>query len=360
MRWIYANRSWTTLNPRGPFPHCEENGYDWCQDLYFDLGNSTVRKKINEYIRSIVLSSSWDGIFFDWASGTFIEEEAYLPLLDLFRRKHPHENYLRAVVKTYRELRNFLNREKIIVTNQGFRNPDVLKWVDYDMTESYGTGCEYFGRVINVEGMGPVEVPQTVYYPVSNNYFSGSLQDSLYYLDYLWKLLVRFKDGRLKNFIYMNYAAPLFRETNPGVYRPYQPKNAIFYGYALAKLRNFVSYTEIPFLRKLEQTDLYFYDLGKPLGDLYFPINGGYVRYYKNGFVIVGEWDRVEKIVLSSPYLLEGSPVYDLYDEKWIGRVKNSSVTLTIFPDRDPLTGRMAPVGRVFFYPGSKLFRKYP
>ncbi len=353
MQWAYTNRNFATLNPDGPFPHCEESGYDWCQDYYFDFGNDRVRRRFVNYLMEILAKGLYDGIFFDWASGVFINEEIYSPMRVTFRLRHPETSYLRAVAETYRLLRHRVN-DGLIVTNQGFRNPAVLTFVDYDMTESYGTGSEYFGKVLRVEGRGVVSIPQTVYYPVSPDPLKGSLKDTLFYLDYLWNLKLK-AGGRFKNFIYMNYAAPEFREVSPGLYRATFPKGAIFFGYSVAKLRGFISYTEIPFDRSLEKTDLYFYDLGKPRGDSYEKVKGGFVRYYTGGLVVVGEWERPVNLCLNSPFLREKALVYDLYRKTWAGRVKNHSICVRIEPEPDNLRGKSAPSGRVFLYPSGSL-----
>jgi len=51
--WLYRNRDWASLNPEGPFPHCEEMGYDWCQDYYFDYGeDGVVAKKADAVARA--------------------------------------------------------------------------------------------------------------------------------------------------------------------------------------------------------------------------------------------------------------------------------------------------------------------
>ncbi len=358
MRWVYENRYTASLNPDGPFPHCQESGYEWCQDFYFDFANPEVIRKKTEFLLGIKRKHGYDGVFFDWASGVFILEPEFQPMLFNFMERH-RGSYLRAVGRFYENLKK-TEKDIFIFTNQGFRNPEnVLPWADYDMSESYATDSEYMGRVLDVEGKGPVDVPDTIYYPVSEDYLNGSIEDSIYYLDYLYGIWKRARKNGFKTFFYMNYAAPFFVKTKEGKYRPMLPRNAIFYGYCLAKLRNFPSYTEVPFERRLEETDLYFYDLGTPLGEDYEKIPGGYVRYFTHGFVVVGQWDGPSRITLESPFLLEKSPVYDLYREGWTGTVKGGRITILIVPERDPFTGRMAPAGRAFLYPSSRLFRKF-
>lgn len=71
-------------------------------------------------------------------------------------------------------------------------------------------------------------MPQTVYYPVSESEFTGSLNDTLYYLNYLAELRNEYGGEHFKKTVYMNYAAPEFvfagRENGHDVYRPAIPK----------------------------------------------------------------------------------------------------------------------------------------
>ena len=72
------------------------------------------------------------------------------------------------------------------------------------MTDSYMTTDDYSGRIIYVENYRWVEIPQTVYYPTSNNEFTGSLDDTIYYLS---DLRNKYGGGHLKKMVYMNYTA---------------------------------------------------------------------------------------------------------------------------------------------------------
>lgn len=348
IRWVYKNRTSVSLNPNGPFPMCAaENGT--CKDYYFDFGNEKVVFKKADFINRFAQENGYGGVFFDWASGTFINEPEYKEMKGNFSKRHPKSSYIRSIGNFYRLMKD---KNITIITNQGFRNAEnVLPFTDYDMTESYGTGTAYTGKTLYVKGIGRTEVPQTVYFPVSEDYRKGSLKDTIYYLNYLRDLREKYKNGSLKNFIYMNYAAPIFVPCGNDTFRATEPKNAIFYNYALAKLCNFVCYTEVPFDHALERDNVYFYDLGKPLGKSYQKINGGYVRYYENGFVVLGNWQKKTKIVLHSQNIKSYSPLYDLFEKKWIRPSGYFSASITISPEKDELTGKFAPAGRVFLYP---------
>ena len=353
MEWVYENRYEVTLNPDGPFPHCEENGYDW-REYYFDFARDEMVNHRVGYIVNGLKSAGYDGIFFDWGNGLFLEEEGYETINATYNSRHPGIPYSQAAANFLAELRDAYPG-LVMENNQGFREAEYyLPVLDYDMTESYVTSDGYYGKKLYVEGYGLTEVPQTVYYPVSDSEFTGSLNDTLYYLNYLAELRNEYGGEHFKKTVYMNYAAPEFvfagRENGHDVYRPAIPKNAIYFGYAVAKLVNQISYTEVPWNHTCERCDVYFYDLGEPLGSNYEKVDGGYVRYYSNGFVVAGEWKNEADITLHLSYILSNSDVYDALEGKWI-KTGNGEVTIAIKPEMDNLTGRASPSGRVFIYP---------
>ncbi len=343
--WLYQNRDWASLNPEGPFPHCKEMGYDWCQDYYFDYGEGqVVAKKADAVARA---AADWDGVFFDWGPGVFIEEPAYEGMRRTFEERHPGRTYLEAVGAFYAALRE--RGPGLVASNQGFRNAaHVLPHVDLDMTESYAVGEEYLGRRLNLAGRGEVEVPDTIYYPVSEDYRTGRLSDTLEWLDWLAGLARGHAGERFLGYVYMNYAAPRFVPNGDGSYRAETPKNAILFGYAVPRLLGFFGYTEVGFDRRLERLPVYQADLGEPLGEGYERQAGVYVRFYRRGLVLVGELEGPTELVLRSPAIRAGL-LYDFYDERWIP-ASEGRLSLRLVPEPDPVTGRAAPVGRVLVY----------
>jgi len=351
MEWVYGNRYEVTLNPEEPFPHCEESGYNW-KEYYFDFAVDELVSHRVKYMVGGLKSAGYDGIFFDWGNGLFLWEEGYESINATYNSRHPGMPYSQAAANFLAALRDAYP-ELIMENNQGFREAEYyLPVLDYDMAESYITSDGYYGKKLYVEGYGLVEVPQTVYYPVSESELTGSLNDTIHYIDYLSELRNEYSGEHFKKTVYMNYAAPEFvfaGRNGHDVYRPDIPKNAIYFGYAVAKLVNQISYTEVPWNHTYERCGVYFYDLGEPLGSNYERIDGGYIRYYSNGFVIAGEWQDEADITLLSFHIPYNSDVYDAFEEKWI-KTGNGEVTITIEPEMDDLTGRVAPSGRVFIY----------
>ena len=351
MVWVYPRRDSLTLNPNGPFPHCEDAG--WCEDYYYDLAiPSLVSRRINFLTSSI---ENTDGIFFDWASGAFLDENEYTAIRDTFRNRHPGLVYPAVVGEFYRGLKE-ADSSKLLITNQGFRRCQyILPLVDYDMTESYATSDEYFGDTIFIEGLGRQEVPRTIYYPVSDDYRTGHIEDQIYYLNFLKSCWDGHGGANFKNFVYMNYAAPEFIPTGDtingyAVFRPEVPRNAIYFAYVIPKLLNFMVYTETPWKHRYERDSIYFYDLGEPLDTSYDSLGDHvYVRYFSQGFVVAGEWQDTIFVHLESPYIPSHLPFYDAYERSWDTTGVNS-VDFTVRPKYDSLIGRMAPSGRVFLY----------
>lgn len=354
MTWAYTHRPTATLNPDGPFPHCTESGYDWCEDYYYDLGNPEVVSRRVGYLLEEAKRLGYDGLFFDWASGRFIYEPDYGPISRTYRSRHPDRPYVQAVADFYAALRNAAP-DLIVQTNQGFREAErLLPLVEYDMAESYITDYDYFSRTLYVQGRGMITVPQTIYYPLSDDPSNGHLTDTLDYLDYLTAIDDAHAGPRFRGTVYMNYVAPDYVTTGQTisgyeVYTATVPRNAIYFAYAVSKLASQIAYTEVPVDHRLERDQVYFFDLGSPLGETYERAADGYVRFYNLGLVLVGEWQSETEVTLHSPYIPPNVPVYDAFERTWL-TTGPGVLTVTVRPRPDPLTGRMAPSGRVYLY----------
>ncbi len=354
VNWIFKNRYYTSLNPEGPFPHTEEMGYSFARDYYLDFGVFEVIDRKGKFISNFVSENGYGGIFFDWASGVYINEDEYKPLKNRFNKLHPGLSYLSAVGNFYNNLSLLFKKKNLIIaTNQGYRNPEnVLPYVNYDMAESYIVGYDYFGKYLEVKGRGFVKVPQTQYFPVS---MAGkeSFKDTLFYLNRVKNILNNHKGEDFSNFIYLNYAAPDFIfNKKEGKYIPTQPKDAIFLSYSTAKLTGTISYLEVPFDRKLERNDIYFLDLGKATGDNYKvdESNKFAIRFYQYGFVLVYYGEELNKeIKVQDSSIPDGCMYYDFYKKEWL-RADGKSISIKIETKRDPLTKKTIPAGRVMVY----------
>ena len=353
VKWIYENKDKTTLNPNGPFIHCKENGYEWCREYYYDYANQIMfNKRVDDLIENIH-TKGFNGVFFDWASGGFILSKEYKQMKELFKKRHPHKNYFKSVAKFYKTLKD---RGIFIVTNQAFRKEEygLLKYVDYDMTESYITTD--INKKINLQllGKGWVDsIKVTNYYPIYDD--SKSLKDSLYFIDLLTSYKKRYKKYGFKNFIYLNYIAPDYEKVyaSTDLYREKKPKNAIYFSYAMGKLTNNIVYTELSDDRTLERDSVYFYDLGKVLGKKYTHLKtpkNSYVRFYTNGFVLVSDTKKKSLYLkLTSDFIPKNAKIYDAYNKLWLQSKKNSLI-IKLNYKKDIFSKQYLPLGRVFLY----------
>ena len=319
-RWVYLHKNSLTLNPFGPHIMGE-------MDFYYDMCNPALQEKRADYLSSRIKELGLDGLFFDWANEEFLKEPQFKPIYGYFKKLHPNRRYQDC-------LREFLKRMKqkdiLIVTNQSFRNPQLLDYTDYDMSESYITTEIKIERETIIDGKPYPYIPATLYYPIDEN--NRSIMPTYSYLRYLDYLKSSYA---VKNIIYLNYAAPKLVWTIVG-YRTKPPKDAIHYGYAFAKLFDAIAYTQVPFNRELEKDDIYFTDMGKPVSKIK-KIDGGFVRYFEKGIVAVHE---------ASPFTLElKRDVYDTKEGRWLKKGK-----VVINPAYDNIMKEYIPVGRVFLY----------
>ena len=340
VKTLYSNKEITTLNPNGPFLHCEKNGYNWCKEYYYNFGNKDVRDKKVKFLIKNLKQKKFNGLFFDWASGNFILEKDYKKVYKNFKKLNPTKNYFEMIGKFYSELKK---KGIFFITNQAFRHHKyLLPFIQYDMTESYITSLEYKKQRIMIENKGVVEkIGVTNYYPIDNK----SLKATLKYIDLLTQYKQKYKKYGFKNFIYLNYLAPEYKKIYPirPLYKEIIPKNGIYFAFAMAKLTDNIVYSEVIDNKILEQNSIYFYNLGKAKNKSYSKLeNGIYVRFYENGFVLVSDVfdkDKLLKIKINKPF-------YDVYNKKLI---KNSIIKLHYHTDS--ITHKKVPLGRVFIYP---------
>ena len=353
VKWLIDNKDSLLLNPNGPFLHCQKEGYDWCRDYYYDYGDDTLLKARVDDLVSNITTKGFKGVFFDWASGGFILSKEYNQMKELFKKRHPYKNYFKSVKKFYKTLKN---KNILIVTNQAFRKEEYgfLKYVTYDMTESYIT--TYMNKKLRIQlaGKGWVDsIKVTNYFPIYEN--SKSLKDSLHFINLLTSYKKKYRKYGFKNFIYLNYIAPEYERVyaSASLYRTKKPKNAIYFSYAMGKLTNNIVYAELSTDRKLERDDIYFYDLGKALGDNYIKLDAlkeSYVRFYHNGFVLASNANRKSLFLkLTSNFIPKNRKIYDAYNDIWL-QSKNNTIVIKLDYKKDSFSKKNLPLGRVFIY----------
>jgi len=349
--WLYKHRRFATLNPNGPFIHCKENHYSWCQDYYYNLGNKEVFRRRVDNLLHTIKQKGLNGVFFDWASGGYILQKNYKSIFARFKQLNPHKNYFALVAKFYKILRQ---KGVFVVTNQAFRKHRyLLPFISYDMTESYITDTKHIQKKVQIQNIGWVNnLEITNYYPIYDN--SHKLKDSLFFINLLTKYKKQYHKYGFKNFIYLNYLAPDYKKVYSSgmLYHMVKPKNGIYFGYAMAKLTDNLVYAEVPQNHKLERDNIYFYKLGRALGKSYLTLQniGGYVRFYKNGFVLTCKAHRHDiYLSISSKFLPRNTDIYDAYNKAWL-RDKNKRLTVKLHFIQNQFTKAYLPLGRLYLY----------
>ena len=348
--WLHTNKGITTLNPDGPFPHCRMNHYDWCEDYYYNyFDQNTLNRRVKNLIENMK-EKDFNGVFFDWGSAQFLLENENKKIHKYVEKKYPHKTYLDAVANFYKKLKE---NNVFVITNQAFRNDSLLANVSYDMTESYITTTQDIKKKVYIQNKGALSsLKITRYYPIYKD--SKTIEDSIYFLNILDAYKKKYQKNGFKNFIYMNYLSPRFVLSNDAnnTYIPQAPKNAIYYGFAMAKLTGSIAYGEVQGYRRLERDKIYFYNLGTALGEKHQKLDAlsGYIRYYQNGFVLVSNaYKKAHYLKISLPNRDKDSKIFDTYNKKWIQSDKNS-VVIKLEYEKSMITNKYSPLGRVYLY----------
>ncbi len=344
---LLTEKTRTTLNPQGPFVHCKRNAYTWCKDYYYNYFDVDTLNLRVENLVSDLREKAYNGVFFDWASSKFLSEPENKMMYDFVITHYSQQSYREQVQKFYTALHN---RGVFIVTNQAFRDDMLLASVDYDMTESYITTVEKFQESMQIDGKNVKGTDITRYYPIYAN--SQTIDDSLSFLNLLDSYKKKYEKDGFKNFIYMNYLAPKYIKIASKKYKTVKPKNAIYYGYAMGKLTASIVYGEVQQNRVLERDEIYFYNLGKPLGKTYQKLTAlhGYIRFFEKGFVLVSSAYKTKKFIkVFSKFLPKKDKVYDAYNKKWLVN-SDEGVVIELNFEKNIFTQKSLPLGRVFLY----------
>ncbi len=330
LHWVWTHRKKTLLNasvdvhPMGG------------EDYYYDLCNPELRSRRVSELSRRVRELGIDGLFFDWAdAGYLAEDPRFRKLYRVFRTRHPGmgiREFVGCAGEFYRDLRR---KGVLIVTNQAYRHPRLLRHVDYDMTESYLCTNRRSGKKIRLDGR-MTRKPRTVYV---------GFKEIFDYFRLLKEYRARYEKTGFRNFIYMNYAAPRLIPWNGG-YRSAPDRESIYFVYAMSRLAGFIPYTEIPWKRTLEETPLYFADLGEALGP---PVESDpfFYREFENGIVIVARGLRRDRYLKLDG--IAANRLYDLKEHLWFDS-SGGETTIRMNARYDPETGHYLPSAKVFIY----------
>ena len=121
------HRKVPVLNKRALRGHLGANDAD---AYYYDPASREHQKGRAEFLARRIKAIGYDGIFFDTTTSASVHPDAAVE----YRKRHPGVSYDAAFALF---LANLRKRVSLIVTNQGFREPDhVLPYVDWDVSES--------------------------------------------------------------------------------------------------------------------------------------------------------------------------------------------------------------------------------
>ena len=325
------------LNPQQPDagPDGQHRAY------YYDPFHPELRFAWAKRLAQTLKDSGYDGVFFDLVGSGSVPRD----LLKVYDERHLEMPYDQALAGFLRSLRR-LRPEALLFTNQGYRVPEsYLSVADYKLSESLMTSYAWGESVrIYVEGEGLVEKQESFYRPweelkrhtetITTDIERVNPKLKIYHLNYVNPLYV--PTGRTETIDGREY--PVFRKE--------MDRPAIYYGYAAAKLWGQESYSPAPELMHFGQDDIYFIDLGKPLGEGYEERDGLVMRYYEKGVVALNRSGQRQTADLASRLIPPGTDkLFDCYARK-----VQQGFTVTLEPTVSPASGRTYPVGRIYLY----------
>jgi hypothetical protein len=127
-RWIADRRGLLNASPlRGGVGSPDAGAW------YYDPGSREHVEDRPQLLARKLRSIGYDGLFLDTTTAESVHPDA----LAEYRLRHPESSYDAAFARFMKNLRRELGPKSIIITNQGYRQPDaLLPWADYDVSES--------------------------------------------------------------------------------------------------------------------------------------------------------------------------------------------------------------------------------
>ena len=325
------------LNPERPDPGPDGQN----RAYYYDPSHPELRFGWAKRLAQALHDSGYDGVFFDLVGSPSVPRD----LLKIYDERHADISYDQALAGFLRSLKR-LRPEALLFANQGYRIPEsYLPSADYDLSESLMTSYAWGEHVrIYVDGEGLVEKQESFYRP----------WEELKRHVELITADIRRENPELKIY-HLNYVNPLYAptgrtETIEGreypVFRMETDRPAIYFGYVAAKLWGHESYSPAPQAMRFGQDDIYFVELGKPLGDRYEERDGLVVRYYEKGVVALNPSGQKQSSDLASRLI---PPAVDRLFDCYAGNIQQG-FRVTLEPTVSPASGRTYPAGRVYLY----------
>lgn len=342
---IHSHPEWI-LNPGAPM----KGSGATTPAFFYDYTNPEFRAFFINWIKTSLVQSKYDGVFFDYIGGWALPKE----VVALWNQKYPNTAYDEAAIVFLRELREALDKRRIF-GNQAYRlvadHPAYYELIDYDVSESHATSFVW-GREVEVyiEGEGMTKTLETFYRswdgPAGYKAISKTNRRATE------------ADARVTG-IDINYLKPWLVPTGNTVeigdstvpvYRKRTDRPAIFYGYCAAKLHNGNAYASDWYAPGFGEDEIYFLDLGKPVDDEFHENADAVARYFENGFVVLTRRGEPVRFAPDQQYLPKGiKGVFDVYEGARLQAWPDNK-TVKISPAWYPASETHYPSGRVYVY----------
>jgi len=332
---VGSKPSWL-LNPQGPVAGPDNSG----RAYYYDPAVADLTSAWALELSRRLERGAAAGVFFDLVGRGSVPER----LLQSYTERHPATPFDAALAGQIRALRTS-RPSTLIFTNQGYRLPEFyLPVADYDLSESLMTST-VGGQAVEVfiDGRGLVRTHETFYRTWD------ALRPIIASVDAAAK---RHNPG--VRLMHLNYVAPRFQPTgqtrlvkgtNHPVFRETLDRAAIHYAFAAAKLWGHDSFSALGDVL-LVRDDVYFADLGDPLGPTWEERDGLVIRYYRKGAVVVNPSGDPRVARLESPLVpRDVSDLWDCYADRPVG-----GLTVTVEPTVSPVSRVRYPAGRVYLH----------
>lgn len=342
---IHSHPEWI-LNPGAPM----KGSGATTPAFFYDYSNPEFRAFFVNWIRTSLVQSKYDGVFFDYIGGWALPTE----VVALWNQKHPDTAYDEAAILFLRELREAIGKRRVF-GNQAYRlvadHPAYYELIDYDVSESHATSFVWGKEVeVYIEGEGMTKTLETFYRPWDGP--AGYKEIS--------KTNRRATGANARVTVNdINYLQPWLLPTGKTVeigdssvpvYEKRTDRPAIFYGYCAAKLHNGNPYASDWYAPGFGRDEIYFLDLGKPVDADFHETDDVVTRYFENGFVVLTRRGEAVRFTPDEQFLPhDARGVFDVYEGVSLNGWPANKI-VEINPASYPASKSQYPSGRVYMY----------
>lgn len=306
--------------------------------FYFDPNHADGNAAWANFLARLRRNHRFEGIFLDLLGMDHLHPEA----LQQYQKKHPETPYMEALENRIAMLRR-CDPGAVLFSNQAYRHPELMRFVDWDLTESLMTSYAWGREVtLRIGGGDPESRTETYFRPWA---------ELVPILDELQSKANRVKPGI--RILHLNYLNPSYRLSDGGdvgrpgktpCYEEVPDREAIYYAHATAKLWGHENFMLCPMGQQFASDHVFFVELGEPLGGR--EASGGLVyRLFARGVVVVNTGVPAEHLQIDRTRLPNEVRAYwDCFARRAIG------LAPLVPPTIAAVSKQMHPSGRVFLY----------